>query len=147
MAFTCTVYGIAKPQPRPRRAKHGGVYTPQTATEWKKAIVRAVREAGEFPAEPMTGPIYANLQFFLPRPKRLAGPKYSDGPILKATRPDIDNYEKALLDCLGLGRGRQRDGLHAGLWVDDGQVCQSWCVKRYCGKDGEPRTHIYVEAI
>ncbi len=66
------------------------------------------------PARPIEGPILdVRMIFFLPRPKK---PKYP----YPATRPDLDNLVKGLLDKF--------NGI---LWHDDAQIIELSIGKRY----------------
>ena len=66
------------------------------------------------------------------RPKRLMRKSDPDGLLPCPTRPDIDNYVKALLDGC------------ACLWGDDAQVVDLVARKRYSERGGEPRLEVLV---
>ena len=51
----------------------------------------------------------------------------------KTSRPDTDNLQKLLKDCM----------TWAGFWKDDAQVCNERCVKRW----GQPGIYIAVSEI
>lgn len=111
------VDGIPKGQPRPQAfaRKIGGkvvarVFTPGTAEAWKSAV--AVAMEPHRPAAPFEGPVSVDLLFLLPRPKARSRKNDPAGPLWCATRPDVDNLSKAVLDCLTL----------QGWWRDDAQV-------------------------
>jgi Holliday junction resolvase RusA-like endonuclease len=122
------VLGDPKPQPRPRAFSRGGqarVYDPGTAEGWKGAIALAARS--HLPVEPLQGPVRVSieLRFRRPRAHYVAG-KPERGlrpraPALHTGKPDRDNCEKALLDCL----------TQLGMWHDDGQVCGGEVSKIY----------------
>lgn len=68
-------------------------------------------------------PIFVKIFFHFPIPeskskswKRLA----ADGKLFPTTKPDIDNLQKTTLD-----------GLTKAVWVDDCQVTDIYCRKRY----------------
>lgn len=71
---------------------------------------------------PLTGPVCVGLTFRLPRPKAL--PKTRETP--HVTRPDVDKLARGVLDAL--------TGV---IWVDDSQVAELTCAKRYAAL-GEP---------
>ena len=114
--ITFTVQGHPKAQPRTRRSRSGGVYTPATAEGWKYALWIKARENA--PAEPLKGPVRLNLDFVMPRPKSHYGTgKNADvikpkAPAWPAGTPDLDNLEKAAMDVL----------TETGFWRDDCQV-------------------------
>lgn len=125
---TFIVIGDPKPQPRPRAFSRGGhtrVYDPATAEGWKAALAMAARE--HIPSTPFTGPVrvWATLRFRRPKGHyRSSKPERGlrmDAPIYHTGKPDRDNLDKAILDCLKTIRMMQ----------DDGQVCGGEVVKLY----------------
>jgi len=118
--------GIPKATPRVKaysRGSRAGVYTPKTADDWKSIVALYLRKHHGIKLQ---GPIYADLKFYLPRPKRLMRKKDPEGPILHDKKPDRDNLEKAVYDIM----------TNCLIWNDDGQVCAGPIEKYYCGKDG-----------
>ncbi|HXF71154.1 MAG TPA: RusA family crossover junction endodeoxyribonuclease [Actinomycetota bacterium] len=87
--------------------------------EWRSAVAWEARRASR--GRPLEGPVAVDVTFFVPRPRRPAGP-------LPARRPDLDKLLRALLDGLVTGRAV----------VDDSQVTDVCCRKRYA--DRRPRT-------
>lgn len=125
-------------QPRQRHAVIGGAvrnYTPadHPVNAYKAALILAAKQAG---ARPIDGPVRVDIDFFLPRPKRLMRRKDPDGPLRHAARPDVDNLWKSTADAL---RGI--------AWRDDAQVCATLARKWYCEKNGTPRVEITVSEI
>jgi hypothetical protein len=132
--ITFFVAGEPKGQPRPRayvRGSHAGVYNPDTADGWKRAI--ALQAAQHAPRTQIDGPITVQLTFRMPRPKRL---RRAEDQIAHVARPDIDNLVKAVLDVL--------TGL--GFWGDDSQVSMLIAAKVYALPDGDPGVSIHVSA-
>lgn len=129
------VHGIPKAQPRARRSKHGGVYTPDTAAAWKEAIVLQGRRYR--PSSPIKEPLEVCLDFFLPRPKALERAKDPAGPIWAPVKPDRDNLEKAVLDALTADQ----------WWIDDSQVCTGATRKFYRSKAGLPGVRITITGL
>ena len=138
------VPGIPKPQPRPRafamRVKGTGkssarVYNPGTAEAWKNDIAIAARD--HIPAEPLTGPIFCAIGFYLPRPKRLMRKKDPQHTLYHYRKPDRDNLDKAVLDAL----------THLGFWHDDAQVCEGGARKLYHTKTGRPGAYITIRPL
>ena len=118
--------GIPKAQPRVKafvRGGHAGVYTPDSAEEWKQAVrQQAVANA---PESLMTGPIRVELDFFLPRPKahyKRDGSLKADQSIWHTSKPDLDNLIKAVTDAI---TDTQR------IWLDDSQICEITATKTY----------------
>lgn len=68
---------------------------------------------------PVTGPLLVNLVFVRRKPSS-APKRKTSWPI---TRPDLDHYERAVLDA----------GTQAGLWTDDAQVVALISSKAYPG--------------
>ena len=140
--FACEfrVDGLPKAQPRIKAtirgaARHASVYTPQTAKAWKSAVVEAGRE--HMPAMPLSGPVRVGLRFYFPRPQRLMRKKDPANRIWHTSKPDRDNLEKAVLDCLTA----------AGWFCDDSQVCAGETLKFYVPKDGEPGAVVFVQEL
>ena len=134
------VRGIPKPQPRPRAfAKRiGGKYTARmydgsSSEAWKSDVIRA----GEphRPEVPLDGPLEVSITFFLPRPKRLMRKKDPDGPVWAPGKPDRDNLDKAVLDCLTTD----------GWWRDDAQVVAGEVRKCYHAKEDVPGALIEIQ--
>lgn len=90
---------------RVKRGRFGQAYVPEKTRAFKRQVATLARAA--HPGPPLTGPIGLEMTFVLPRPKR--APKRV---VLPAVRPDLDNFQKAILDSL--------NGI---LFADDGQVC------------------------
>ena len=125
-------------QPRQRHAVIGGAvrnYTPadHPVNAYKAALMMYAKQAG---AKPLNGPVRVDIDFFLPRPKRLMRRKDPDGPLRHVAKPDVDNLWKSTADAL---RGI--------AWRDDAQVCSTLARKWYCEKGGVPRVEITVSEI
>jgi Holliday junction resolvase RusA-like endonuclease len=112
--------GIPKPQSRPKFARMGKfVRTYSPKTDWFGLVY--MQGLQNKPSEAYDTPLKLMLQFVLPKPK--SAPKGKQWP---SVRPDIDNYEKAVLDAL----------TQAGMWTDDGLICEMFTSKVYA-KPGE----------
>lgn len=132
-SITFRVFGEPKAQPRPRAfaRKFGNtfsarVYDAGTAEGWKGLIALAVRE--HMPAAPIECPVRLDVAFLFDRPKRLLRKGDPDGRIPHTAKPDRDNLEKALLDCL----------TQCGVLADDCRVCAGEVRKYYVAKGERP---------
>ena len=67
------------------------------------------------PAEPLTGPLELNVLWKFPRGKSHKHDEW------RVTRPDTDNLEKMLKDCM----------TKCGYWNDDAQVVLETCGKKW----------------
>ena len=74
----------------------------------------------------MSGPVYLELSFYLPRAKK---PKH---PVFPIVRPDLDKMTRSICDAL-------KD---ANVYLDDSQVCASTQCKVYA--IDRPGVHILV---
>lgn len=65
------------------------------------------------PEKPITGPVELNVIWRFP-----TGTRHKDGDF-KTTKPDTDNLQKMLKDCM----------TELGFWKDDAQVCRECVMK------------------
>ena len=134
-SFSLTVYGPPRPLLRPRFG-NGRAYDPVKNKHAKKAIASAARTK-LFHAQPktiFTGPLYAALTFYLPKPKGKIRKNSTPYPHPDC-KPDIDNLEKLVFDAL-----------NGVLYKDDSQIIETYCRKQWA-YDGEPRTEIIITEI
>lgn len=126
------VQGSPKGQPRVKRSRSGGVFTPPIAKEWKEAVILA---ASKFlPPKALDCPLRTTIVFFFPRPQRLMSKNSPAGNIPHTTKPDKDNLEKTVLDAL----------TEAGMWRDDSIVFSGIVEKYYAAKMQRPGAVIQV---
>jgi crossover junction endodeoxyribonuclease RusA len=117
------VYGIPAPQGSHKGfvGKSGNVIVTDSnagVRPWREAVLHAaIRYIQETGHQMILEPVSLEVTFFMPRPK--SKPKTID--VLPATMPDLDKLMRAIGDSL----------TDAGIWKDDGQVCDSWARKRY----------------
>ena len=96
--------------------------------------LKAVRAAFESllcehrPAAPLRGPVALNVEW------RFATKSHREGTY-RITRPDTDNLQKLLKDCM----------TRAGFWKDDAQVCREEVTKRWSQE--KPGIHITVATL
>ncbi len=140
------VKGIPKAQPRARattmRTKKGvrsTVYNPKTADAWKMQVKAAFsRHAGLL----IEGPIRCDITFLMPRPKSLMRKCDPEGKIPHTAKPDRDNLDKSVMDCLS---GKDKNGKGGiGVWVDDAQVYAGEILKYYHEKGGEAGAWVII---
>lgn len=74
------------------------------------------------PPKPMTGPVELCVMWCFPLDK---GKRHRDGEF-KTSRPDTDNLQKLLKDCM----------TKAGFWKDDAQVCEEFVQKLWAALPG-----------
>lgn len=72
------------------------------------------------PSNPLSGPIEAEIDFYFPYNKS-ASAKLRLSESWKTTRPDLDNMEKSIFDCLS----------EQGFIEDDALICRKISTKRY----------------
>lgn len=95
-----------------------------SAVKWGKAATLILRaDANRFEYNTVDEPCYVHIKFYYPHTKESKREAVREGytVIDKATRPDLDNLAKGVLDCM----------VDAGLLKDDGLVCQLTLAKYY----------------
>lgn len=112
---------------RPRVSRQGRVYTPAKTAAFERDIQLLTQHLN-----PMGGALTLKACFVCKRPKSLRSAGGERVP--KVTRPDIDNYLKALLD-----------GLNGSVFEDDAQLVELAGSKFYAAKGEDP--HIQVEVM
>lgn len=135
--------GIPKAQPRPRawarKMGNGQVvarmYDAGTAEAWKADVAR-VADCHRPPTK-IEGPIRVDAVFLFPRPKYLLKKSSPPGRIRHTAKPDRDNLDKAVLDCLTT----------LGFWADDAQVCAGEPLKFYAAKDEQSGVHLTITLL
>lgn len=127
---------------RPRFARRGKFVTTykddQSASDesvWLFFAQQQVSGVGK-----ITGAISVQSLFVMPRPKSHYDKqgnikkKYRDEPHIK--KPDLDNLEKFVFDCLNI----------LGIWGDDCQVCESHKQKRFVADGEKPCTTVFISS-
>lgn len=112
---TVRVRGHPVPQNRPRVYRHGGVMSSSpTVKTWRDvvALEMMAAKATRYPplTLPLTGPVRVDLRFMFARPKRDKRKETS----LHDRRPDRDNLDKVILDCLEKCRWVESDAQVVG---------------------------------
>lgn len=129
---------IAKKRPRfARRGKFVATYNDQETEEgrflWevKKQLAQHWRL--------IKNPIEITTIFYMGRPKNHFGTGKNkerlknSAPIYHTTKPDIDNLQKMVYDCL-----------NSTVWADDSQICKSTAQKIY---SEQPQTIIIIKEV
>lgn len=136
------VHGIPKPQPRPRarvmyinRKPVPQIYNPKDTDGWKDAV--KFYAGRHKPAEPRTDSLRVDIQFHMPRPKRLMRKCDPEGVMLYDGPADRDNLDKAVLDAM----------TDCGWWVDDRQVVGGELLKLYAAKSGPVGAWVVVSEL
>lgn len=117
------IEGVPKPKQRPRWS---GKFMYSPKTEWEKMLVNYFESCDEY----YYTALKVSMTFYMPRPKKhYRTGKYSDvlkddSPVLHTNKPDRDNLEKAVLDCM----------TKAGLLKDDSIVCDGFIKKIWANK-------------
>lgn len=127
MEYRLTALGVPVPKARPRVVRRGDkvmTFTPTSTAQWEETIRWQVLQHP--PARLLSGPLAAELTFYLPRPKT-AKRTYPD------TKPDWDNLGKAVTDAL--------EGL---VFENDSRLVDVMVRKRY---DTQPRVEIVLSEL
>lgn len=122
-SFVISGVPVAKGRPRlTARAGFARAYTPEKTRRFETMVADQARCAVG-PIDPYSGPVELEAHFSLPIPKswskrdKLAA---MEGKLLPQSKPDIDNYLKALAD-----------GMNGIVYVDDCQIVGCRMTKRY----------------
>lgn len=127
---------IMPPLPKPMRGRyHIQMYTPAEVRKWQYDLKRSASEQMNG-RSPLIGALAMSIAIYLPIPKSM--PKKSrvlaeDEMLYASTRPDCDNYAKAIADSL-----------NGVAYLDDGQIGKLVIEKLYSNK---PRVEITVSEI
>lgn len=135
----------AQGRPRTRVLRLGSrsvaqIYNPHNADDWKARVEIIARDY--VPRAPLLGPIRLWAIFHVRRPQshfRRAKERFDlkpDSPVWHTSKPDGDNFAKALLDALTAVR----------MWADDSQVCDQRIQKVYC-TDDKPGCLVTIQQI
>ena len=132
-----TIPGKPFAKQRPKAAVVAGrarVYTPKQTVSFERQVAEIARP--EFPA-PFEGAVKLRVVavFQIPKSwtKKRKAEAAQDGGAFHTQRPDGDNLLKAI-----------KDGLNRIAWVDDCQVADVRCVKRW---GEQAATFVQVEAL
>jgi len=137
--FSVPAIPIAQPRPRAcRRGGHASVYEAEKGHPIHafKLAARLVARMALRGRKPLVGPVGVSLQFLMPRPKSRVWKTKPMPWEWHASKPDVDNLAKAILDAL--------NGI---LWLDDGQVCHLVVAKRISSGNEKPCVNVSVTEL
>lgn len=131
------VYGEPVAQGRPRATTINGrvkMYDPKKSSEYKNYIRLVASQHA--PKELLDGPLQLDVKIYKPTLKSFSKKKKEmaeQGILRPTTKPDVDNYVKAI-----------KDALKNVIWKDDSQVVDLQVSKYYSEK---PRIEVKIEQI
>lgn len=140
MEITITVPGQPVPQPRPRISTRGGIgraYVParHPIHAYREAVALLTKSLGTKPA---AGAFVVDIEAVFARPPshwRKSG-LAKDAPSTPAC--DWDNVAKGVQDAITTA---------GTVWLDDAQVVDGRCRKRYAARDEPARTVIRIRRV
>lgn len=138
--FKFVVLGEPVAQPRPRATSIGGMARMYEAAKdhpihaYKDAVALYCRQAMQ--ADPLTGPVRVHLLFCHELPKTYHRKRNPPKEQWKATKPDLDNLTKAVLDAL-----------NGVAWQDDSQVVWLNSQKVTAAQGHEPYTEVLISEL
>lgn len=136
--ITFVVPGTPVAKGRPRISTRGGFvrsFTPHKTVAFESLVAMKAEQAMAG-ADPLDGPLALKLYVELAIPQSWSLKKKAgalQGIVKPTSRPDIDNYVKAIAD-----------GGNGILWRDDSQITDLSAVKRY---GQHPGVHVEVRAL
>lgn len=132
-----TVYGEPVAQGRPRASTVNGhvrMYDPKKSRDYKHYVRLAASQ--HKPKELLTGPLKMKVKVFRPTLKSFSKKKKKqaeEGTLRPTTKPDVDNYVKAI-----------KDALNSVIWKDDSQVVDLQVSKFY---SENPRIEVEIDEV
>ncbi|WP_041848247.1 RusA family crossover junction endodeoxyribonuclease [Caldibacillus thermoamylovorans] len=132
-----TVYGEPIAQGRPRATTINGhvrMYDPKKSRDYKNYIRLAASE--HKPEKLLEGPLSMKVKIYRPSLKSFSKKKAEmaeKGKLRPVTKPDTDNYVKAI-----------KDALKSVIWKDDSQVVELHASKYY---SQNPRIEIEIKEL
>ena len=138
-------YYLMEPKscPRPRVTKSGHSFMPKDYVEWKKRFIEStIIQLSEMTENFVTieRPVSLRCQFVFARPQRLQHREIPHNGLIHASKPDVDNLIKSVMDGL----------CDAQIYRDDNLIYEVRSRKEYCDRmdDGSYEyQHIKVTLI
>jgi Holliday junction resolvase RusA-like endonuclease len=117
------------PSPRPRFRVIGKFASAYMPKDYKDHTAKLIEQLQQIACEPREGPLDVDLTVWVTRPKtsKLAFPK-----------PDIDNYEKTVLDAITKA---------GNLWIDDTQVVRLTSLKLWAPEGGHAGYAVSIKPL
>lgn len=137
---------------------NGHAYTPAEKREYMKKCAKLLeKHSGYFLG---CRYLFIKFVFILPRPKKVPAGSWitnldwlnQDKEFYKNSRPDLDNYPKAIQDSMSWhviqkGKGNRDDITGAGVIDDDQFIVRQLTEKIYCSRNTKPRIEITIKEI
>ena len=128
-----------KPKRRPRFTKNGRTYNDLKQIQAQQELMYLLRQY--VPKNPATGAVSLTIDYYMSQTKtelsqKLKSKQREFGILKHVKKPDIDNLEKQVLDCMTKLR----------FWKDDGQVFKVCHEKHYDDGKGA-RIEILLEEV
>jgi Holliday junction resolvase RusA-like endonuclease len=130
MIVSFVISGVPIAKGRPRLTTRNGfarAYTPEKTRRFETVVAEQAR-AALGPMDAFTGPVELEAHFSLPIPKSWSKRDKAAalaGSILPQSKPDLDNYLKAIAD-----------GMNEVVYKDDCQIVSCRLTKRYGEEPG-----------
>lgn len=113
------------PKGRPRLGR-SGTYTPKKTYQYERAVRLMLRSCHQG-REPLNGPVFCHLKFFLPRPSSVPKSRRDH-----SVKPDLDNLCKAFLDAA-----------EKEIFTHDSRIVQLLLKKEYAENKERARVEYY----
>ncbi|MCL1789971.1 MAG: RusA family crossover junction endodeoxyribonuclease [Peptococcaceae bacterium] len=133
------IAGIPVAQGRPRAsvvAGHAHVYDPANARDYKRQVrYAAQQQLGD--QKPLQGPLRLSVEFYRDIPRSWSRKRQlqaNSGLLRPTSKPDLDNYVKAV-----------KDALNGVCWLDDSQVVEYGPTGKFYSD--KPRIVVTVEQV
>lgn len=120
---------------RPRVTRFG-TYYPPAYKAFKKDVCEWLRENCNFQIISKT-PLHVDYEFIFARQKKHTVSKYGSGRIHKITRPDLDNYVKAVNDVIQ----------DAGVILDDSHIVSMSASKAFGTPEEEDSINVKITML
>lgn len=123
---------VAKARPRASKTRTGKIrmYTPTKSKDFEHQVRKRAEKLFE---KPLVCPIYIEIHFLMPRPKKIIWKTKPMPRVPCDKRPDLDNLCKSV-----------EDGLNGVAFRDDGQISSMRATKKYHSGDEGPKTVIRI---
>lgn len=131
MIYRVTIPGEPVPKARPRLGRNGRTYTPAKTLAWERAAAWSIRQS--IPESGLNESLELVVDVYCSRPKAHSKRRRLAREI-KPTKPDADNYGKAVCDALE----------KSGVIVNDSRIWSLTVRKWWTGSQDEPRVEVVL---